>query len=234
MNKILLRNENRVASVVPALRGGGVRGWQRWSPYAAIAWSLAYAALGVYWAVSERGFPFTPETISDGMGPLLGRFGPDIAWMVVIMAGIPAATMGAVVLRGARSRVLRSLLIIVGVLLTGVLLLLMTGLDLLVLFGYIPYTIRSLFLGDEISQVFLKGWTQWTMIHQLICLIGGFLWLGATVRYTRLSGRWSGGLEKPEPSRALGAHLRVRSNSCTNLLHLHPLCLGTGVPVGDE
>ena len=61
MNKILLRI------------GGGVRDWQRWAPYAAVAWSLVYAALGVYWAVSGRGFPYAPETVSNGVtGPVVG------------------------------------------------------------------------------------------------------------------------------------------------------------------
>lgn len=40
---------------LPAL-GTGIRGCQRWAPYAAIAWSLIYAALGLCWAVGERGF----------------------------------------------------------------------------------------------------------------------------------------------------------------------------------
>ncbi len=30
--------------------------------------------------------------------------------------------------------------------------------------------------------------TQWTVVHQLLCLIGGFLWLAATVCYARRSG----------------------------------------------
>ncbi len=35
--------------VVPvSTRGGWVRNWQRWTPYAAVAWSLAYAVLGLY------------------------------------------------------------------------------------------------------------------------------------------------------------------------------------------
>ena len=131
MNKIHLRKGSEMASVVPA-RGGGVRDWQRWAPYAAVAWSLIYAALGVYWAVSGRGFPYTPETVSDGMGPLLGRFGPGVAWIVVMMAGIPAAAMGTAMLRGVRGRALRPLFITAGALLAGVLLLLMTGLNLLV------------------------------------------------------------------------------------------------------
>ena len=52
-------------------------------------------------------------------------------------------------------------------------LLFMTGLDLLVLLGYIPYTICGLFIGDKTSQVFLEAWTHRAMIHQLLCLISG-------------------------------------------------------------
>ncbi len=188
MNKILLRKGSGMVSVVPA-RGGGVRDWQRWAPYAAVAWSLIYAALGVYWAVSGRGFPYTytPETVSDIMGPLLGRFGPGVAWIVVMMAGIPAAAMGVAMLRGVRSRALRPLLITAGALLAGVLLLLMTGLNLLVKFGYIPAVILGPVTAER-GQAYLESWTQWATIHQLLCLIGGFLWLAATVCYARRSG----------------------------------------------
>lgn len=167
--------------------GGWVRDWPRWAPYAAVVWSLIYAALGVTWAVSGRGFPYTPEAMSGGMGPLLGRFGPGVAWIVVLMAGIPAAALGAAMLRGLRGRALRPLFITAGAVLTGVLLLLMTGLDLLVLLGYIPYAVRSLFTGADFGHKYLEGWTQWAVIHQLLCLIGGFLWLAATVCYGRRS-----------------------------------------------
>jgi hypothetical protein len=183
MNKTLLR----IGSGVYA-RGEGVRDWQRWAPYAAVAWSLIYALLGIYWAVSGRGFPYTLETVSDGMGPLLGRLGPGVAWTVVVLAGAPAAAIGTAMLRRVRGRALRPLFITAGALLAGALLLLMTGLDLLVLLGYVPYTVRSLLIGDKISQVFLEAWTQWTTLHQLLCLMGGFLWLAATVSYARRSG----------------------------------------------
>jgi hypothetical protein len=186
MNIIHLRKGSEMASVVPA-RGGGVRDWQRWAPYAAVAWSLIYAALGVYWAVSGRGFPYTPETVSDGMGSVVGRFGPGVAWIVVMMAGIPAAAVGTAMLRGVRSRALRPLFITAGALLAGVLLLLMTDLNLLTLLGYIPFTIFRLFTGAEIG-FYLEELAQWTVVHQLLCLIGGFLWLAATVCYGRRSG----------------------------------------------
>jgi hypothetical protein len=178
MNKIL---------VMPA-QGRGVRDWQYWAPYAAVAWSTAYAALGLYWAVSGRGFPYNPETVSDIMGPLLGRFGPVVAWIVVMMAGIPAAALGAAMLRGVRSWTLRSLFLTAGALLAGVLLLLMTALNLLVLLGYIPYTVLSLFTGAERGRTLLEAWTQGATLNQLLCLIGGFLWLAATVSYARRSG----------------------------------------------
>ncbi|HVM73129.1 MAG TPA: hypothetical protein VMT91_15300 [Anaerolineales bacterium] len=165
--------------------GGENRDWQHWGPYTAVAWSLIYAALGVYWAVSRRGFPYAHQLASDGMGPLLGRFGPGVAWIVVMLAGIPAAAAGVAMLRGVR--VLRPFFITFGVLLAGALLLLMTGLDLLVMLGYLPYTIRSLFTGAEFGQKYLEGWAQWATIHQLLCLIGGFLWLAATVCYGRRS-----------------------------------------------
>jgi hypothetical protein len=185
--KTLIAGSNGMASVVPA-RGGWVRDWQRWAPYAAVAWSLIYAALGVYWAVSGREFPYTLETVSDViMGPLLGRFGPGLAWIVVMMAGIPAAAVGAAMLRGVRSRALRPLLITAGALLAGVLLLLMTALNLLVKLGYFPYAVLSLFTGAEFGQTYLEALTQWATIHQLLCLIGGFLWLAATVCYAHRS-----------------------------------------------
>ena len=175
-----------MTGAVPA-RVGWARAWQRWIPYAAIVWSLVYAVLGLYWALSGCGFPYTPETVSDGMGPLLGRFGPGVAWIVVMMAGIPAAALGAAMLRGVRSKAIRPLFITAGALLAGVLLLLMTGLDLLVKVGYIPSALFGLFTAEK-GQAYLAGWTQWATIHQLLCLIGGFLWLAATASYARRSG----------------------------------------------
>ncbi len=173
---------------VSLARGEGVRGWQRWAPYAAVAWSLAYAALGVYWAVSGRGFPYAPKTASDFIGPVIGRSGPGAAWVAVMMAGIPAAAMGAAMLRGVRSKALRILFITAGVLLAAVLLLLMTDMTLLVLLGYIPYAIVGLLTGAKIGKMYLDALIQWTVMHQLLCLIGGFLWLAATFRYFRWSG----------------------------------------------
>jgi hypothetical protein len=186
MSKILVAKRREVGSVV-SNRRGRVRDWQNWAPYGAVAWSSLYAVMGLYWAVSGHGFPYTPESMSDGLGPLLGRFGPGVAWVVVMMAGIPAAAIGTAMLRGVRGRMLRPLFITAGALLAAVLLLLMTGLDLLVKVGYLPAAVLG-HLPPEKSQAYLAAWMQWSTIHQLLCLLGGFLWLGATVCYARRSG----------------------------------------------
>ena len=185
MNIIHLRKGSDMTRVVSAHRAT-VRDWQRWAPYAAVVWSLIYAGMGIYWAVSGRGFPYTTEVTSDPLGPLLGRLGPSAAWIVVMMAGIPAATAGTAMLRAVRGRTLRPLLILFGVLLTGILLLLMTSLNLLVMVGYIPAAVLG-HMPAERSQAYFAAWTQWATIHQLLCLLGGFLWLGATVCYARIS-----------------------------------------------
>ena len=184
--KTLIAGSTGMAGVMPTRRGG-VRDWQRWTPYAAVAWSLLYAALGVYWVVSGSGFPYTAEIMSDGLGPLLGRFDPSVAWLVVMMAGIPAAVLGVAMLRGMRGKVRWPFLITAGVLLAGALLLLMTGLNLLVKFGYLPAVIFGLVTSEK-SLAYLAAWTQWATIHQVLCLIGGFLWLAATICYARRSG----------------------------------------------
>lgn len=181
--KTLITGSNEMTSVLPA-RSGGIRDWQRWVPSAAVIWSLLYAVLGVYWAITGQGFPYTSETISDITSPLLGRLGPGVAWIVVMMVGFPAAVMGAAMLRGTKA--LRSLFITSGVLLAGVLLLLMTSLNLLVKVGYLPGIVLGQ-LPAEKSQAYFESWIQWETIHQLLCMVGGFLWLAATVSYARRS-----------------------------------------------
>jgi hypothetical protein len=106
----------------------------------------------------------------------------------MMLAGFPAAVVGLAMLRGVRSRALRPLLITAGALLAAVLLLLMIGLNLLVKLGYLPYAVLSLVTGAAFGQTYLASLTEWTTIHQVLCLVGGFLWLAATICYGRRSG----------------------------------------------
>lgn len=175
-----------MASEAPARRGR-VRGWPYWTPYAALAWSMVYAVLGLFWALSGRGFPYSPGLMDSMAGPVAGRFGPNVAWVIVVVLGIPAAALGLLMLRGVRKP--RLLIITAGALIAGILLLLMTDLTLLVTLGYVPYTVVALIRGSQFGSLFLQSLAQslWIITHQLLCLVGGFIWLAATVSYARRS-----------------------------------------------
>src|SRR5512142_2573915 len=92
------RQQRGTAMTIPA-RGRWVSDWPRWAPYAAVAWSLVYAALGVYWAMGGSGFPYAPELTSNVTGAVAGRFGTGVAWIIIIAAGLPAAAVGTAMLR---------------------------------------------------------------------------------------------------------------------------------------
>lgn len=163
--------------------GGGWRDWQRWAPRAAVAWSLTYAALGICWLAGGRGFPFNAQPVSGGSVSVMSQLGPVAAWGVVIAAGLPAAALGTAMLRSVRR--FRLGLLAAGALLAAVLLLLMTDLTLLVNLAYVPYAVVALITGAEFGRAYLAALTEWTVLHQLLCLCGGFLWLAATVSYAR-------------------------------------------------
>lgn len=185
MNKPLLRSSEMTGDALA--RSGGLRDWQSWTPYAAVVWSLVYATLSAYWAVSGRGFPYAPDLESVAQGPMLGRFGPVLAWIIVTMAGIPAAAMGTAMLLGVR--VFRPFFVIGGGVLAGMLLLLMTDFNLLVMLAYVPFVLFRFLTGGDIGfyvQELSQG--KWIIAQQLLCLVGGFFWLTATVSYARRSG----------------------------------------------
>ncbi len=58
--KTLIAGSNGMAGVLPA-QSGRARGWQRWAPYAAVVWSLIYAALGIYLGSERARLPLRPR-----------------------------------------------------------------------------------------------------------------------------------------------------------------------------
>jgi hypothetical protein len=179
--------ESNVQAKETSKTKGVARDWPRWTPYAAVVWSVVYGIVGLFWAMGGNGFPFTPGSV-DVLGPLAGRLGLAVSWIIVSLAGFPAAILGLLMLRGVRRP--RLLFIIAGGLIGGGLLLLMLDLTLLTTLGYIPYTIVAFIKGTAFGPAFLNelGRAGGSIAHQLWCLAGGFAWLAATVTYTRKSG----------------------------------------------
>ncbi len=225
------------AGAAPSGRAG-VRGWQSWTPYAAVAWSLVYGALGIYWALGGRGFPFTAESTSNPVGSVIGRLGPGVAWVIVVLAGIPAAALGVAMLRGVR--VLRRWNITAGGVLAAVLLLAMPDLMLLESLGYVPFTLFRFVTGADTSY-YLRLLAGSGVAHQLFCLIGGFLWLAATVSYARRSsdaclscGRRDGpeGWQSPEQAARWGRIAVYVAMAVPIIYALTRYAWAVGIPLG--
>ncbi|MFC4561862.1 hypothetical protein ACFO4E_08325 [Nocardiopsis mangrovi] len=178
----MLNGAGRTA-VAPWARSGAA--WRDHAPAAAALWSLGYAALGAYWALTGDGFPFAEGRVHPTVGALLGRAGPEAAWAVVVLAGIPAALLGAAMARGVRAG--RPLIIGAAAALAGVLLLAMADVGLLILLGYTPYAIVGLLTGADVGGIWLDSFDG-AIANQVFCLVGGFIWLGAAVTYARRSG----------------------------------------------
>lgn len=238
MNLMSEQQEDGTAKALPARRGW-VGDWQRWVPYAAVAWSLAYGMLGLYWAMGGPGFPYTPDPASNVTGPMVERFGTGVAWAVVIAAGLPAAAVAILMARGVR--VFRTLFIAAGGLLAGVLLFCMMDVNLLGMLGYTPYGIYALLAGLEFGQAYLKALVQWSLLHQVVCLIGGFLWLAATVSYSRRSGDaclYCGRREGPEgwtsPDRAARwGRIAVYASIVVPIIYaINRYAFALGIPMG--
>ncbi|ASU84230.1 hypothetical protein CDO52_16795 [Nocardiopsis gilva YIM 90087] len=181
------QGSNQARGTAPTSPDGVARATRRarYAGYAAVAWSVIYTGLAAYWAVTGHGFPYASDAASDVTGPLVGRFGPDVAWGAVVVVGAPAAVLGAVMLRGVRTA--RPVLITLGALVSVQLLLLMTTVDLLALVGYTPYALVSLVTKPEVAAAYARTAAEAGVLHQLFCLVGGFLWALATLAYARRS-----------------------------------------------
>jgi hypothetical protein len=187
---------------------GGVADWPQWTPVAAVAWSLVYAALGLFWLISGQDSPFTTGGTTMGTGPLVEKVGSTGTWIIVLALGIPAAALALAMLRNARR--FRLLLIIAGAMVSVILLLFMSDFTMLVMLAYIPIVVFKLVTNADVS-FYTQELTRsgWSIAYQLLCLTGGFIWLGATVSYARRSceacmycGRRDGPEEWTSPERA--------------------------------
>ncbi|CAM3910929.1 hypothetical protein GCM10009799_38770 [Nocardiopsis rhodophaea] len=180
---------NERCGTAPTSHNAAVRAASRRARYvgrAAVAWSVVSTGLAAYWALTGHGFPYASDAVSDVTGPVVGRFGPDAAWVAVVVVGAPAAVLGGVMLRGIRTA--RPVLIALGVLVAVQLLLLMTSIDLLTLIGYTPYALVSLATRPEVAAAYARTAAETGVAHQLFWLVGGFLWALATLAYARRSG----------------------------------------------
>src|SRR2546421_7845256 len=77
-----------------------IKQWPLWSGYAAAAWSLLYAVLGLYWTFGGAGFPFAPIDEDHRSGSILEGTDVHIVAPIMTVFGFAGAAVGLVLARG--------------------------------------------------------------------------------------------------------------------------------------
>jgi hypothetical protein len=184
------------------------RRWPAWVGYAAAVWSLAYGALGVYWAQGGAGFPFGVghDTAPDlsALGSVRREVGAPAIAALGLGGAAMAVTMARAWGRGPRSAAL------LGAAWTcaAVLALVIPDYRLLVLVAYAPILLVGAPFGWP-PGVRLADALPWPVLNQLVCLSGGLLWACTATAYRRrirgacgFCGRTDAGAEWTRPGAA--------------------------------
>lgn len=175
------------APLTPSAPGTMRRGWPRWVPWAATLWALAYGLTALGWTLTGDGYPIDPAERSNSMA-LLGGVPADVGAPLFAAVALAAAGTGAVMARyrpGAHvPHWWRRFAVGFGATFALVLLVVVPTTRLLALLGYLPMIVfRAPFDAEIRADVAAAVGVD--DVHQLVALVGGFLWAAATVAYAR-------------------------------------------------
>ncbi len=162
------------------------RDWPAWAPYAAAAWSLAYAALGIWWSFGGGGFPFGFENDRAATLSLLSAARRETAAPVLAALGIAGGGVGLAMACGRLRSSFRTPLAAFGVATAAFLALLLPDFRVLVVVAYAPILLLGAPFGWP-SGTRVADALPWPVVNQALCMVGGLLWAGATLAYHRRS-----------------------------------------------
>lgn len=143
--------------------------WSSWIGYAALAWSIVYGIVHLYWLLGGEGYPFIQEemVMFSAMVMYLPAQAGRIAFVVLCSLGV----FFGIAMHKAWGRVVPYWLIMTYAWgLAAVLLLFVPDSSLIMIMAY-----AFLFKFDF----------SWLIFNQIICIIGALLWIFAAVSYFR-------------------------------------------------
>ncbi|HWL97353.1 MAG TPA: NYN domain-containing protein [Nocardioidaceae bacterium] len=170
--------------------------WPQWICYCAAFWSLLYGVLGSFWALGGAGFPFGGAHDDTSLALAQAAF----AGPVMAAIGFAGGVLAVVMARGGGRGPLRPLLIGYGVTTAVALALVVPGHRPLMAVARTPLVLvgapfgwpPDLGLGEFFSSMY-----PWPVVNQLLFILGGLLWGGATLAYTRRTGDACAGCGRP-------------------------------------
>jgi len=158
--------------------------WPLWSGYAAAAWSFAYGALGLHWALGGAGFPFGPVALDRMTGSVLEGAPVEVVAPLMAALGLLGGVVGlAMAGRVGRGRARTALLVFGWTAAVG-LTLLVPDYSLIGLIAFAPLLLVFAFIGVPGGQA-LGDVLYWHRTNLVVLFVGGLLWAAATLAHQR-------------------------------------------------
>jgi hypothetical protein len=163
--------------------------WPEWVGWAAASWSLAYAALGLYWWRGGAGFPFGTAHDPAARGiSLLEHARPGTAGPVLAVAGLCGAALAVVLSRTRRGGLLGGVLTGIGWAVAGTLAVVLPDYRPLLAVVRAPVLLIGAPFGwpeqVRLSQ-FFDLFLPWPVLNQMVFITGGLLWAATVLAYRR-------------------------------------------------
>jgi hypothetical protein len=173
----------------PSPRRSRLAGWPGWIGWAATAWSLGYAILGLFWWGGGAGFPFGIEHDPDGRGvSLLEHAQPDTTGPVLAVAGLCGAATAALLSRTRRRGLIGGALAATGWATAVTLAMVIPDYRPLLALVRAPLLLFGAPFGwpeqVRLSQYF-GLFLPWPVLNQILFIAGGLLWAGTVLAYRR-------------------------------------------------
>ncbi|GIN73337.1 hypothetical protein J14TS2_38120 [Bacillus sp. J14TS2] len=148
--------------------------WSHWVGYVAAIWSLCYGLLGIYWFFGGAGFPFGEnDPRGEMMGSYLASLRSESGGGIIATAGWIGFIAAFAMVNKWGKGIARYILLTVAWIFSALLILIVPDSRIMQNFAYL-----FMFHFDLID---------WIVVHQIFCIIGGFIWGAAAIAYSRTS-----------------------------------------------
>ncbi|MCJ8012698.1 hypothetical protein MUG84_13250 [Paenibacillus sp. KQZ6P-2] len=161
-----------------------LRRWPEWIRYATIIWTLAYGAMGLFWALGGAGFPLGMEgepNSSHSVFSYATAMAGGTVMAILCLLGVILLFMYKAKAHGFA----RSIPILYAWSAAAVLCFAVPDARVLIAVASAPVSLIMALIGSPIPY---SDVITWPVVNQIICLGGGFLWGATALVFQRQSG----------------------------------------------
>ena len=159
-----------------------------WVAHATSVWSLVYGGMGFAWARGFAAFPFGRNQDPAAELTWFADATPEVGGPLIAVFGVVGAAIALAMARSETNQgpIARATLLVFAWGIAAVLLLIVPDYRVLVAVAYAPVFLVGAPFGWPPASYFDA--VPWPVVHQVICIAGGFLWVATAVVYERRTG----------------------------------------------